>query len=106
MWGWAHFATLPWSLLAYLLWRQDQQMIFLFTPLIVSSLIAFLESIIIGLTPDEQWDTQHNITSNQQSHSSWFVVLLVVLTVGIGATSLIASIARTFDLLYTGGAYG
>jgi len=28
------------------------------------------------------------------------------LTLGVGAIALIGSIARTFDLLFTGGAYG
>lgn len=106
IWGWLHFASLPISLLAYWLWSKDQQAAFLFGPLIVSGLIAFLESLIIGLTPDEKWDAKYNADSGRQSDSSWFVVLLVVLTLGIGAIGLIGAIARTFDLMYTGGAYG
>ncbi|HWX04047.1 NINE protein [Collimonas sp.] len=106
IWGWLHLASLPISLLAYWLWGKDQQLAFLFGPLIVSGLIAFLESLIIGLTPDEKWDAKYNANSGRQSDSSWFVILLVVLTLGIGAIGLIGAIARTFDLLYTGGAYG
>jgi hypothetical protein len=34
------------------------------------------------------------------------VILLVVVTMLVGTTSLIATISRLFDLLYTGGAYG
>jgi hypothetical protein len=34
------------------------------------------------------------------------VILLVVLTMLVGTTVLIATISRLFDLLYTGGAYG
>jgi hypothetical protein len=33
-------------------------------------------------------------------------VVLLVLTFGGGAIAVIAAIARTFDLLFTGGAYG
>jgi TM2 domain-containing membrane protein YozV len=106
IWGWLHLATLPISMLAYLFFRQNQQVTFLFGPLIISGLIACIESLVIGLTPDEKWDAQYNADSGRQSDSSWFVVLLVVLTVGIGAIALIGSIARTFDLLFTGGAYG
>jgi hypothetical protein len=32
--------------------------------------------------------------------------MILVLTAGIGAITLIGVIARAFDLLYTGGAYG
>ncbi|MFC5473443.1 NINE protein [Paraherbaspirillum soli] len=105
-WAWLHFATLPLSLLAYFLWRQDQQIAFLFAPLVISGLIACLESLVIGLTPDEKWDPQYNANSGKKSDSSWFIVLLVVLTLGVGAIGLIGAIARTFDLLFTGGAYG
>lgn len=106
IWGWLHLAALPISVLAYLFWRQDQQVAFLFGPLIISGLIAFIESLVIGLTLDEKWDAKYNPGSGRQSDSSWFVVLLVVLTLGIGAIALIGAIARTFDLLFTGGAYG
>lgn len=106
IWGWLHLATLPISAIAYLLFRQNQQVAFLFGPLIISGLIAVIESLVIGLTPDEKWDAQYNANSGRQSDSGWFVVLLVVLTLGVGAIALIGSIARTFDLLFTGGAYG
>ncbi|WP_246542257.1 NINE protein [Collimonas antrihumi] len=106
IWGWLHLATLPISMIAYLLFRQNQQVAFLFGPLVVSGLIAVIESLVIGLTPDEKWDAQYNANSGRQSDSGWFVVLLVVLTLGVGAIALIGSIARTFDLLFTGGAYG
>lgn len=106
IWGWLHFATLPISLAAYLLLRQNQQATFLFGPLIISGLIAFIESLVIGLTPDEKWDAKYNNLSGKQSDSSWLVILLAVLTLGGGAIALIGTIARTFDLLFTGGAYG
>ncbi|MQR00143.1 NINE protein [Glaciimonas soli] len=104
-WGWLHFVTLPLSLLAWLIWP-DQQKMFLFLPLFISALIAILESLIIGLTPDEKWDAQHNVASGKKSASTWILAVILVLTVAVGATGLIAAIARTFDLLFTGGAYG
>ncbi|AMP11002.1 TM2 domain protein [Collimonas arenae] len=105
-WGWLHLISLPLSLLAYLLWRQDQLVPFLFAPLVISGLVACIESLVIGLTPDEKWDAKYNAHSGKKSDSSWFVILLVVLTLGVGAIALIGAIARTFDLLFTGGAYG
>jgi TM2 domain-containing membrane protein YozV len=67
---------------------------------------GFIEALMIGLTPDEKWDANHNPHSGRQSHSGWPLILLLVLTMGFGATAAIATLARTFDLLYTGGAYG
>jgi TM2 domain-containing membrane protein YozV len=67
---------------------------------------GFIEALMIGLTPDEKWDASHNPHSGKQSHSGWPLILLLVLTMGLGATAVIATLARTFDLLYTGGAYG
>ena len=104
--GWLHLISFPLSLLAYLLWRQDQLVPFLFAPLVISGLVACIESLVIGLTPDEKWDAKYNAHSGKKSDSSWFVILLVVLTLGVGAIALIGAIARTFDLLFTGGAYG
>lgn len=75
-------------------------------PLLVSFIVGFIEALIIGLTPDEQWDARHNAGSGRQSRSNWTLPVLLVLTVMIGAILLIGTIARLFDLLYTGGAYG
>ena len=75
-------------------------------PLLLSYVVAFVEGLVIGLTPDEAWDAQHNGGSGKTSRSNWMLALLLVLTVGVGAVALIGMIARVFDLLYTGGAYG
>jgi hypothetical protein len=75
-------------------------------PLLVSYIAGFIEALVIGLTPDEKWDAAHNARSGRQSHSNWVVALLLVATLMVGATALIATIARLFDLLYTGGAFG
>jgi hypothetical protein len=75
-------------------------------PLLVSAIVGFIEALVIGLTPDEKWDAAYNAASGRKSDSSWLVVLLLVATLMIGATTLIATISRLFDLLYTGGAYG
>ncbi len=83
VWAWVHLALFP-----------------------LSSFAGFLQALMIGLTPDEKWDAQHNRHSNRQSDSGWPLVLLLVLTFAGGATAVIAALARGFDLLFTGGAYG
>ncbi|PUA20178.1 hypothetical protein [Glaciimonas sp. PCH181] len=105
MWGWLHFITLPLSLLALALWPEKQH-IFLFAPLLISALIAVLEALVTGLMPDEKWDALRNAGSGKKSDTTWAIAVILVFTVGLGATGLIAAIARTFDLLFTGGLYG
>jgi hypothetical protein len=75
-------------------------------PLVVSYIVAFLEALIIGLTSDEKWDATRNAGSGRSSESNWVLALLLVATMLVGTTVMIATIARLFDLLYTGGAYG
>lgn len=104
-WGWAHLLAAGMSLPAFL--PGDKPFgDFTLLPLVLSMLAGFLEALVIGLTPDEKWDSRHNAGSGRQSHSRWPLALLLVLTVAVGATAMIATLARTFDLLYTGGSYG
>jgi|SRR3569623_7264 len=106
-WAWVHIASLPLAVLAlFVISGTSQPRAFAAGPIVISILAGFLESLVIGLTPDDKWDARHNAGSGKTSQSGWTLVLLLVLTLGIGATSLISVIARGFDLLFTGGAYG
>jgi TM2 domain-containing membrane protein YozV len=104
-WGWAHFSAVPLSL-GLITAGTGWPLIFAASPLILSALIGFIEALVLGLKPDEKWDAQYNRDSGRHSRSGWPLAILLVLTLGIGATALIAVLARTFDMLYTGGAYG
>jgi len=75
-------------------------------PLLVSFIAGFIEALVIGLTPDEKWDEKYNKGSGRQSNSNWILPVLLVLTMLTGAIVLIGTMARLFDLLFTGGAYG
>jgi hypothetical protein len=75
-------------------------------PILVSCCAGFLEALVIGLTPDERWDARHNAGSGRTSQSHWVLAVLLVGTMLVGATVVIATISRLFDLLFTGGAYG
>lgn len=75
-------------------------------PLLISVLIGMLEALLLGLTPDERWDTTYNAGSGRQSGSRWPLALLLVAALGTGAGGLIFVITRLVDLQYTGGAYG
>ncbi len=104
-WGWLHLATLPLSGLL-VLGNPDAAAIFTAGPLVLSMLAGFLETLVIGVTPDEKWDARHNAGSGQQSDTRWPVPLMLVLALACGSVALIAAIARTFDILLTGGSYG
>jgi TM2 domain-containing membrane protein YozV len=104
-WAWAHLASLPLSWLA-MAFGSGVLLQFSATPFIISTLIGFIEALVLGLTPDLQWDAAHNAQSGRVSASSWPLALILVFTVGVGATGLIAAMARMADLVTTGGAYG
>jgi TM2 domain-containing membrane protein YozV len=103
--GLLHVCSLPMAGLVYGLGHGPNPF-WVLLPVIVSWLAGFGEALALGLTPDEKWDARHNAGSGRRSASHWFVILLVVLTMLVGTTVLIATISRLFDLLYTGGAYG
>ncbi|WP_338848621.1 NINE protein [Massilia sp. W12] len=75
-------------------------------PLMLSALAGVLTALVYGLSADEKWDARHNPASGRQSASGWPLALLLVFTFGAGAIATIALLARSFDLLWTGGAYG
>lgn len=103
--GLLHVASLPAAGLVYGLMHEADPF-FKALPIIVSIIAGFIEALVIGTTPDEKWDAKFNAGSGRKSDTSWLVALLLVLTMGVGATLTIATMARLFDLLYTGGAYG
>lgn len=104
-WGWLHAASVPLTLIITAL-GIGQYGLFQAGALVMSVLIGFIEALVLGVTPDEKWDRTYNAQSHKTSHSGWPVVLLLVLTLGLGASALVAALARTFDLLFTGGAFG
>lgn len=105
IWGWLHAATLPLSLLLLPL-TSGSLAFFALLPLIISGLIGILSALVIGLTADEKWDARFNPASGRRSDSQWPLALMMVLAFGLGAIGTIATMARCFDLLYTGGAHG
>lgn len=102
--GLLHLCSMP---VTGILWGAVQpHPFFVLLPLLLSYIGGFVEGLVIGLTPDEAWDAQHNKGSGRSSRSNWVLALLLVVILGVGAIVLIGTIARVFDLLYTGGSYG
>lgn len=104
-WGWLHAASLPISAMLVLS-NPELPLLIPTSPLVASMLLASLQTFIIGLTPDDKWDAQHNPDSGHQSDSRWPIALMMVINMFYGATLLLIVLARSFDLMLTGGAYG
>lgn len=75
-------------------------------PILVSYVIGFLESLVLGVMSDEKFDAAFNAASGRKSDSTWVLAVLLVATMLVGTVALIFTMSRLFDLLYTGGAYG
>lgn len=103
--GLLHVCSLPAAGLVYGLGHGPNPF-WVLLPIFISCIAGFIEALVIGLTPDDKWDARFNPASGRQSRSNWILAVLLVLTLLVGATAVIAAIARLFDLLYTGGAYG
>jgi len=103
--AWLHFVSFPLSLFAVTA-LPGQPVLFAGCLFVISVLAGMIGALVIGLTPDARWDATYNSSSGKPSDSGWPVILLVILAMASGMTGLIAAIARTFDLLFTGGAYG
>lgn len=104
-WGWLHAFSLLGCAAVFSLWPKADPY-FLLLPLILSILVGVLEALVLGLMPDEKWDAKFNAGSGKQSSSRWPLAFVLVAALMFGAFGLIATIARLFDLLYTGGIYG
>ncbi|HEX8610749.1 MAG TPA: NINE protein [Telluria sp.] len=103
--GLLHLASLPVAGLVYGL-APEADWFFKILPLVVSGIAGFIEALVIGLSPDEKFDAAFNPGSGRQSNSTWPLAVLLVCTMLVAATMGIATLARLFDLIYTGGAYG
>ena len=104
-WAWLHLSSIALALLIAAL-APEANWFYKILPLTLSALVGFLESLVLGLMSDEKWDASYNPGSGRQSASNWPLALLLVATLMLGTSTLIATMARLFDLLYTGGAYG
>jgi hypothetical protein len=73
---------------------QDDQLAWLLVPLLGLALAsAMLAAIVYGLTPDERWNERFNPSGDRTHQAGWGVVFAVVLSLLVGATVLMSTIA-------------
>lgn len=103
--GLVHLAALPVAGLVAGL-APESDWFFKALPLMLSTVVAFIEALVLGVMADEKFDATYNPLSGKQSQSKWYLVLLLVITMLLGMTLMIFTMVRLVDLVYTGGAYG
>lgn len=104
-WGWLHALALP--ACGIVMGAAPQaDWFFWYLPLTLSMLAGGIEALVLGLMSDDKWDATYNAGSVRRSASRWPLAVIIVATLMVGAVMLIATMARFFDLLYTGGTYG
>ena len=102
--GLLHVCTLP--IVGILYGAVRPHPFYVVLPLLASIIVGYIEALVLGLMPDEKWDARYNGGSGRVSRSNWMLPVVLVLTVMVGAIVMIGTIARLFDIIYTGGAYG
>ena len=99
-WGWCY--PLPtilglWGLHRMDLLGQDDHLAWVLMPLLgLAIATAMLQTILIGLTPDERWHARHNPTLVGRAdapEAGWPAVIAVMLALVLGAGVLVATIA-------------
>jgi len=104
--GLLHVCSLPVAGLAYSQTDGGVDLFYALLPLLASCIAGFLAALVLGVTPDDKWDARFNGAGARRTESGWILAVLLVATLMVGATVLIGTISRLFDLMYTGGAYG
>ncbi|SDV50896.1 NINE protein [Chitinasiproducens palmae] len=66
----------------------------------ISVFAAFIAALRIGLRPDAQWDQRFNAATGRESRSGWPVVFIVIFSLFIGASLLMAALAITFQTYF------
>lgn len=65
----------------------------------ISLLAGFLSALVYGLRPDDKWNAQFN-PGGTPSRSGWIVVLIVILSLFVGASVLMGGLALCFQTYF------
>lgn len=66
----------------------------------VSLFSAFLAAIVYGLRPDDRWDAQFNPGAAHRMRSGWTAIIIVSLSLFIGAMLLMVGFAVSFQTYF------
>ncbi len=97
-WWWLYALSIPMFILAFQSKNWFTQPPFFIG--MIAIVAAFLDAIVISLTPDEKWDAQYNANSGKKSANRWPPVLIAIASLLIGATALMGTLALTFQTYF------
>ncbi|MBN4665514.1 hypothetical protein HUS70_13125 [Pandoraea nosoerga] len=66
----------------------------------ISLFSAFLAAIVYGLRPDERWDAQFNTSAHRKSRSGWTAVIIVAVSLFVGAMLMMVGLAVAFQTYF------
>ncbi|AJC21803.1 TM2 domain-containing protein [Pandoraea pulmonicola] len=66
----------------------------------ISLFSAFLAAIVYGLRPDERWNAQFNPSARQKSRSGWTAVIIVAVSLFVGAMLMMVGFAVAFQTYF------
>ncbi|MCC7006092.1 MAG: TM2 domain-containing protein [Ottowia sp.] len=66
----------------------------------IGVLSGWVSALMYGLCPDVQWDTRHNPCSQKVSAHGWGAIIVVVATLFIGTTIMMAGLAIGFEQIF------
>ena len=66
----------------------------------ISLFSAFLTAIVYGLRPDERWNAQFNLHTQRKSRSGWTAVIIVSVSLFVGAMLLMIGFAVAFQTYF------
>ena len=97
-WWWLYPLCIPFFILSFESKKWFQETVFFIG--MIAVIASLLEAIIISLTPDETWDLRFNSHSKHHSENGWSCVLIAVISLLIGATVLITTLALMFQTYF------
>lgn len=66
----------------------------------ISLFSAFLAAIVYGLRPDERWNAQFNTHVADKSRSGWIAVIIVCVSLFVGAMLMMVGFAVAFQTYF------
>jgi hypothetical protein len=97
-WWWLYLLCVPFFVLSFESKKWFQEPVFFIA--MIGVIASLLDAIIISLTPDEAWDARFNSHSAQTSANRWPPVLIAIMSLLIGSTLLIATLAIMFQTYF------
>jgi len=103
-WAWVHllaFALGAYGLYRFVLLQQNDALTWALLAVFVAVVIAVaVQTLVIGLTPDDKWDTRWNAAHTRRSANRWGPVLVVIFTLFLTVGALMGGLAYALQRFF------